>query len=207
MRFQGRDISPNRSTAMALRDERILIEEGYEFLDEKRMQLASELLLQLDRYRKARARYGAIHDEAGRMLARAGGRHGLEGLSVYPALDMAGTGLYLKKRCFLGVELVDVGLAAAAPTAIPGDAVNPSPEARHTARLFAELIAVAAEMAGFYLILNRLAKEYRETERRARALENVLLPEITVAIKEIAEYLETAEQEETVALRRAAGNK
>ncbi|OHC74447.1 MAG: hypothetical protein A3G18_11135 [Rhodospirillales bacterium RIFCSPLOWO2_12_FULL_58_28] len=204
MRFQGREISPNRSTAIDLRDERALIEEGYELLDEKRMQLAGELLRRLDRYRKARTDYGAIHDEAGRMLAHAGGRHGLEGLFVYPALDMAETRLNLKKYRFLGVETVDAGLTPAAPVAASDDAVNPSPEARHTARLFAELIASAAELAGLHLTLNRLAEEYRETERRARALENVLLPEIAAAIKEIVEYLEETEQEEAVTVHRAA---
>ena len=44
-----RELSPNRSTALELREERYLVREGYEFLDEKRMLLAAEILRGLAR--------------------------------------------------------------------------------------------------------------------------------------------------------------
>jgi V/A-type H+-transporting ATPase subunit D len=49
--------------------------------------------------------------------------------------------------------------------------------------------------------LLRLADEYRRTERRARALENVLLPEIAQALKVIEEKLEAGDQEEAIRVR------
>ena len=50
----------------------------------------------------------------------------------------------------------------------------------------------------------RLIEEYRRTERRARALENVLLPEIDHSLKFIEEQLDAVDQEEAVRVRNAA---
>ena len=47
----------------------------------------------------------------------------------------------------------------------------------------------------------RLAREYRRTERRANALEKVLLPEVEEAIKLIDEQLDTMEREEVIRTR------
>ncbi len=49
--------------------------------------------------------------------------------------------------------------------------------------------------------LQRLAREYRRTERRAQALEKVLLPEVEEAIKHVDEQLDTMEREETIRTR------
>ncbi len=49
--------------------------------------------------------------------------------------------------------------------------------------------------------LQRLAREYRRTERRAQALEKVLLPEVEEAIKHVNEQLDTMEREETIRTR------
>jgi V/A-type H+-transporting ATPase subunit D len=53
--------------------------------------------------------------------------------------------------------------------------------------------------------LNRLAREYRRTERRARALEKVLLPEVDQAIKMVDEQLEMMEREEAIRTRWSPG--
>jgi len=64
----------------------------------------------------------------------------------------------------------------------------------------AALVAEAARAAN----LRRLIDEYRRTERRARALENVLLPEIDHSLKFIEEQLDAVDQEEAVRVRNAA---
>ncbi|MEY2918711.1 MAG: hypothetical protein RL261_16, partial [Pseudomonadota bacterium] len=66
--------------------------------------------------------------------------------------------------------------------------------------LAGELVAQAARAAN----LRRLIEEYRRTERRARALENVLLPEIDHSLKFIEEQLDAVDQEEAVRVRNAA---
>jgi V/A-type H+-transporting ATPase subunit D len=61
----------------------------------------------------------------------------------------------------------------------------------------------SATLAGIAGNLERLRHEYRRTERRARALEDVLLPEITGTIYELEARLEEVEQEEAIRVRQA----
>ena len=55
--------------------------------------------------------------------------------------------------------------------------------------------------------LRRLAREYRRTERRARALENVLLPETQTLLRSIEDFLDEADQEEAIPLLDPTGEK
>ena len=68
----------------------------------------------------------------------------------------------------------------------------------------ATVVVLAAAEASSAGNLRRLAQEYRRTERRARALENVLLPEIDGALRFIEEQLDAVDQEEAVRVRNAA---
>lgn len=202
MQHQGRELSPTRSAAVAMRDEYRLIREGYQFLDEKSVQLAAEIMRQLTLHHTLEGRYRKLHATSQEAVGKALGRHGLDGLSVFPALDISASRVQTQQRRFLGVRLQEASLASpSATTTVPP--VNPSPEARSCATLFHSLAGVAVELAAVSGNLQRLVREYRETERRARALENVLIPEITSALKEIEEHLETAEQEEAVLVRHA----
>jgi V/A-type H+/Na+-transporting ATPase subunit D len=56
------------------------------------------------------------------------------------------------------------------------------------------------ELAACGVNLRRLVRDYVRTERRARAIENVLMPEIESALKTIDEQLEGMDQEEIARL-------
>ena len=81
--------------------------------------------------------------------------------------------------------------------------MDASPEARACRAAFIALLALLAPLAAGRNNLERLAAEYRRTERRARALENVLLPEIDRSLATIEEQLELADQEEALRIRMA----
>jgi V/A-type H+/Na+-transporting ATPase subunit D len=49
--------------------------------------------------------------------------------------------------------------------------------------------------------LLRLTREYRRTERRARTLEKVLLPEVDEALRRVNEQLEMMDREELIRTR------
>jgi V/A-type H+-transporting ATPase subunit D len=197
-----RDLTPTRSVHLELRDERRMVREGYGFLDEKRIMLASEILTQLKAYDAAFRHYSDCQAAASAALAAASARHGLDGLSVYPPHDIAAATLRIEPRRFLGVEQIDAQWDDTAATSTY-EPVNPSPEARHCAALFAELLRCAAEVAAIAGNLRRLAEEYRRTERRARALENVVLPEIDESVRFVEEQLDAVDQEEAIRVRYA----
>jgi len=198
------DDTPTKSAALALADERDMMRQGYEFLDEKRMLLASEILRQLRIYEEREKRFLESLREARYALADAVERHGIDNLQVYPPRALEPDTPERSESTFLGVPMVahdfapEPGEHAFAP-------IDPSREADQCMKAFAALLAPLAELAATSSNLHRLAEEYRRTEKRARALENVLLPEVNDRLKRINEHLETFEQEEAIRARMAAG--
>ncbi len=195
-------VSPTRSAFLELKDERRQIREGYEFLDEKRLLLAAELLRRLREYEALRQELGDLWSRARAALASACGRHGLGGLEVLPVGPVTETRWDIEEQRFLGVMLVD-GAAAHEREAPGREAVNPSPESRECADAFSRLAGRLGELALAEASLIRLARDYTRTERRARALENVLLPELKDALHFMDEQLEAMDQEEAIRVRRA----
>lgn len=197
------ETAATRSAALALADERALMRQGYRFLDEKRVLLAAELLRRLQAHRTHEAALVAQFQAAAATLRAALQRHGLEGLQAYPAAEPAAAPATTRQR-FLGVPLQEsVLVPPPAGDAADRRAVDPSPEARACRAAFEALLAPLAALAASGGNLERLGAEYRRTERRARALENVLLPEVERALKSIDDHLELADQEETVRIRMA----
>ena len=192
--------SPTRSGYLELLDERDLVREGYEFLDEKRMIIAAEMLRQLGTYKELKERYRQLDEEAMSALALGAGRHGLENLSIYPTSPLDKWDQPLNQHRFLGVEL----LSPEAPEMTAAPALRPviaSMEAANCRQSFSELIVVASQIAAQLTNLRRLIAEYTRTERRARALENILLPEIESGIHFMEEQLEAVDQEEALRVR------
>ncbi len=198
------DDTPTKSAALELADERDMMRQGYEFLDEKRMLLASEILRQLDIYEKRHKRFLESLREARHALAEAVERHGIDNLQVYPPRTVEPEAPERSESTFLGVPMVtldyepETGQHAFPP-------IDPSREADECMEDFAALLAPLTDLAATSSNLHRLAEEYRRTEKRARALENVLLPEVNDRLKRINEHLETFEQEEAIRARLAAG--
>jgi V/A-type H+-transporting ATPase subunit D len=194
------EITPTRSAVLELAEERRAMHEGYVFLDEKCLVLAGEMLLELRRYAALADELAAAHERAVGALVAAVARHGLEGLSVQPATPADAARLDTAKRSLMGVPLVD---ASWVPGEAPADsAPDRSPEGRACRDGFVALARACAEVAAVSGNLARLFAEYRRAVRRARALQDVLLPEADRTIAELDVRLAELEQEEAIMLRR-----
>jgi V/A-type H+-transporting ATPase subunit D len=214
-----RELVPTQSGFLELKAERAGMREGYRFLDEKRLILAAEILANLKDYDATRARWRRLEASAREALRAAVGRHGLDELSIYPPAA-ADCRLATQRRSVLGVriealppadpETADAPAATApdAPDAAghgpsrPNPPANQSPEADVCRAAFADLLPVAARLAVLTGNLERLRGEYVRTSRRARALEDVLLPEMDARLAAIDNALEELEREEAVRVRR-----
>jgi len=194
--------TPSRSVVLELKDERRAMREGYVFLDEKCLLLAGEMLRGLERYEALRASFDTARRAALATLDAAIERHGLDGLQAHPRADAGDAALRRTPRGVMGVRLQDAELAPS-PGAAPA-AVDPSPEAEACRRAHLALLALAAPLAAAAGDLERLRLEYRRAMRRARALEDVLLPELAATLGALETRLEELEQEEAVGMRRAA---
>ena len=194
--------SPTRAAVLELKDEQRAMHEGYVFLDEKCLLLAGEILRQLARHAELQKTLRAAHETAMNALQAALARHGLQGLQVHPAAGQETAVLSRTTRSLMGVRLQDASWTPADGPAAP--AVNPSPEARACRHAFVALMAATAPLAAVTGNLVRLSQEYRRSVRRARALQDVLLPELGRNIHGIETRLEELEQEEAILMRRRA---
>lgn len=194
------DVTPTRSVVLELKDERRALHEGYVFLDEKCLLLAGEILRELVRHDALQRGFLAVYATALASLQAAVARHGLHGLQVYPAADLSTAQVRCTARALMGVRLQDAALAADACPAAP--AFDASPEAEACRRAFAALLDAAAPLAATVGNLERLSLEYKRSVRRARALQDVLLPELDRTVADIETRLEELEQEDAIWMRR-----
>jgi V/A-type H+-transporting ATPase subunit D len=198
----GLDTTPTRAALLELKDERTVVNEAYEFLDEKRLLLAAEILHQLEMYERLEAQIESLGHEASGQLIAALSRHGLQGTGVYPALQLTDTRLTVNQSNFMGVTLIVTELNyRLAEETEQNTACNSTTEAQGCRKTFLELTRQSAVLAGISSNLHRLLMEYQLTERRARALENVILPEIEQTLSVMSTHLEELDLEETVRAR------
>jgi V/A-type H+/Na+-transporting ATPase subunit D len=197
--MNGLDTTPTRTALLELKDERTVVNEAYEFLDEKRLLLAAEILSQLNKYERLEAQIVTLGREASRRLNATVGRHGLQGTSVYPPVQFSDTRLTVSESNFMGVTLTATELQYHLKKENEqSSASNTTSEAQTCSQTFLELTRQSAVLAGISGNLHRLLMEYRLTERRARALENVILPEIEQTLSIMSTHLEELDLEETV---------
>jgi len=121
---------------------------------------------------------------------------------VHPAADAKDATVQARPRALMGVRLQT---ASWQPGSVQAEAaVLPSPEAEACRAAFAAALATAVELAAVAGNLERLSAEYRRAVRRARALQDVMLPELDRSIGDIEGRLEELEQEDAVWMRQGA---
>jgi V/A-type H+-transporting ATPase subunit D len=216
-----RELALTRIAFLELKDEQRLVQEGFKLLDEKRILLATEIHRQLQHFRLLKSASQTAEEAARAAFAAALNCNGLDELAVYPPLPLDDEALSITRSNLLGLPLLEaqLGKKAARPeepmqtrsaTSPRDDAsqptahdqpVNPTPEALRCALAYRRWLALGVELAACSLNLRRLTREYVRTERRARAIENILLPEIDTALKFMDEQLESMDQEEIARLR------
>ena len=200
MAEQQRQPAATRIAQLELKDEQRLVKEGYELLDERRIRLVAEIRVQLEHLRHWQADVRKAQEVARAALIAALNRHGIDELSGYPTLGADPAELTFARVRLFGLELLEAQWHAAAPR-LTQQPVNPSPEARDCARRYRALLEPVLMTAVCTVNLRRLLREYVRTERRARAIENVLLPEIESSLKIVDEQLEILDQEEVARVR------
>jgi len=169
------------------------------FLDEKCLLLAGAILKELARYGELLRILEAAHAAAAAALRAAVARHGFEGLCVYPAGEQRDATLAVTGHSVMGVRLQDAQWRP--HDAPPPLAAAPSPEAEACRLAFVAVVAAAAQVGAATGNLERLSLEYRRSVRRARALQDVLLPELDRSLYGIETRLEELEQEDAVSMR------
>ncbi|HEY2339770.1 MAG TPA: V-type ATP synthase subunit D [Steroidobacteraceae bacterium] len=200
-----REIPVTRIALLDLKDQQRLVQEGYSLLDEKRILLATEIRRGLEQLRVRRAQMQSAQEAARAAVIVALLRHGLDALAAHPPSSLSDLNLTVLRTRLLGLQLIDASVTAAeapVPRRLRDDTSDAIRECVHAHRA---LLASAVALAACSLTLRRLVREYVRTERRTRAIENILLPEINAAVKLLEEQLESMDLEELARLRGRCG--
>jgi len=197
-----RETTTTRVALLELKDEQRLVQEGYRLLDEKRILLAGAIRRELARLRVRRTEMRTAEEAARAAVVAALLRHGLDEVAVHAPESFAQLSLAVVHSQLLGLQLLDARLeeARARVPAVPGRETTGA-ELRECTRAHRAVLASAVALAACCLTLRRLVREYIRTERRTRAIENVLLPEIDGAVRLLEEQLDGMDQEEFARLR------
>lgn len=194
------ETSVSRGALLELRRERELIEQGHRFLDEKRIQLARELLHRVEAWQALLDNLDNAETEAKQSLVEAVASYGILDLQTHPTAKVAKVDWSGSDLRFLGLTLPAKTLAVT----LDGTEQKPSakrPLAEETGQRYARVVEIAAEGAAMLTSMLRLEAEYKRTERSVRALENVVMPEIFEQQKNTEDALAELEQEEAVRVR------
>ena len=182
-------------------NEQVVVYEAHVFLDEKLLLLAAELLRQLDIYKQCKHELDELQARSMEVMRAALMHHGLNGLQVYPAASLDGAEFRQHTYNFMGVDLVETELNIDSLANTHATPSNPSSAAESCINLFREIVTKSALLSGLSGNLYRLLTEFRLTERRARALENVILPEIDQSLREMSAHLEELDLEDAIRVR------
>jgi len=194
------NVAPTKSGLLALRAQLAFAEEGYDLLEQKRQILIFELMRRAALAAGMERKTGEILGRAFAALREAEldvGSAALERSALGQGMDYQ---VSLSEQRLMGIRLP----AAAARAEEPGvrfGLTGTSANADAAMLAFAEVLPLAAELAGLQNTVLRLARELRKTQRRCNALSRTIIPNYRETIRFISGTLEERERESFIILK------
>ena len=197
---------PTKGNLMAAKRSRSLAQTGYELMDRKRNILVRELMSLMDTAKDLQSQIDTVFTQAYAALQAANIRLGICD-RIAQSVDVDDS-LEIRYRSVMGVELPH----------IPGASPPPRPEygLADTSSLlddcylkFHQVKELTRRLAEVETSIYRLAQAIKKAQKRANALQNIVIPELNGTIRFITDALEEKEREEFVrmkVIKRASGN-
>ena len=189
----AQQVFPTKSNLMATKRSLALATQGYDLMDRKRNILVREMMQLIDRAAGIQDRISAAYAEAYEALKKANIMLGSVG--GYAAGVPVERGVQMSTRSVMGVELPVVTLGDEKLDMYYG--LNSTNSQLDEAYLsFVQVKHMTAELAEIENSVYRLADAIKKTQKRANALDNIMIPQFTATIKYITEALEEKERED-----------
>jgi len=196
------NVEPSKAALLEKRDERELVEQAHTILEEQRDLLAHRMIALVRELEELEPRLQELHLEARRTLRGAVMRHGLGGLRTYARSPSMPDPAAWSRQRMLGVWWVTGPdeVLAPVPQLHGWDVSLELVQAGVVLRLYVELLARIAVRRNN---LARLTRAFERTQRRVRALEHIVVPELAATIREIEQVLDETERENLFRSRHA----
>ena len=187
-------VAPTKGNLLAEKKRLELARTGYELLDKKRNILIREMMQLIDTATELHGRIDATFGAAYAALQQANITGGIRAdLAEDVPFDDS---LTIRYRSVMGVEIPMVKCDISLPAVPPYGLANSNSALDEAYLRFAEVKSLAATMAEVENSVYRLADAIKKTQKRAKALKNIIIPEAEAAIREISAVLEEKEREE-----------
>ena len=188
------NVIPTKGNLMALQRRLTLARLGYDLMDRKRNILIQEIMSLIDRAAEIQGRIESTFASAYAALRSANitlGQH----MDFAESVDLDDS-VQIRFRSVMGVEIPILSARETEEATAPyGFALSNSrlDEAREG---FLRVKQLTRELAEVETSIYRLAMAIKKTQKRANALQNILIPEFTSRVKYITDALEEKERED-----------
>ena len=192
------NLLPTKGNLIAAKHSRGLAQTGFELMDRKRNILIRELMGMMDTAKELQGQIDTVFTQAYAALQAANIRLGICD-RIAEAVEVDDS-LTLRYRSVMGVEL----------PRIPGQSPPPRPEyglGETCSELddcylkFHKVKELTRRLAEVETSIYRLADAIKKTQKRANALENIVIPGLDETIRFITDALEEKEREEFARLK------
>lgn len=190
------DSSPvaTKGNLIQIRKSLALARLGFELIDRKRNILVREMMSQISAANALRESIDPIYKKAYKALQRANVTLGVC-TDVANSLPVEG-GLSLTERSVMGVILTRVNLDSTICPEVPYSLSKTNSQLDIAYICFSKVKEQTVRLAEIENSVYRLALEIKKTQKRANALQNIVIPRYTVQERQIADALEEKEREE-----------
>ena len=185
---------PTKGNLMAYKKSLTLAKTGYELLDKKRNILVREMMTLIDRAAEIQDKIDATYSKAYLALQKANIRMGYidDIAKSVPEEDS----LKLTYRSVMGVEIPIVTIDKESGAELVYGLQMTDPTIDEAYACFTEVKRLTADLAEVENSVYRLADSIKKTQKRANALNNIMIPRFEEGVKFITEALEEKDREE-----------
>ena len=189
---------PTKGNLMAAKRSRALARTGYELMDRKRNILIRELMALMDTAKELQGQIDSVFSQAYASLQKANLALGVCD-RIAEAVDVDDS-LSIRTRSVMGVELPRIP-GQSPPPRLEYGLSGTSPLLDDCYLKFYQVKELTRRLAEVETSIYRLAQAIRKTQKRANALQNIVIPNFDQTIRFITEALEEKEREEFVRLK------
>ena len=192
--------APTKGNLNAAKRSRALADNGYELMDRKWNILIREIMELMDEAEDLQERIDSTFSEAYasmRLAEISMGGSAQSGANAVPIDDS----FSIRFRSVIGVELPVVSAEPEEPSGPPYGLAFTSSDLDDAYFKFAEVKELIRELAETENCIYRLAYAIKKAQKRANALQNIVIPGLDSEIARISDALEEKEREEFVRLK------
>ncbi len=185
---------PTRMELSNLKRRKLVAERGHKMMKDKRDEMVRRFIGYVRRNKELREEVETKLAQAMKsfVLARAMMSDAqIEEALMYPARSAQ---ISVEKQYILGLEMPRIEMQADEKTNLPYGFVTTSAELDAAVQALGELLPLLMELAEAERVAKRLADEIEKTRRRVNALEHVMIPQFTEAIRKIRMKLDENER-------------